>query len=199
MMIAETILRSDFELAQASAAGDEAAFERLYRAHVRKVYAICLRMLGNPTEAEDVTQDVFIRVYRKIRTFRGTSAFSTWLYRLTVNSVLMYVRNKRRNYREQSTHDEALEGSAQGWAHPRRYDLPLIDRLALEQAIAQLPDGYRRVLVLHDVEGFEHEEISRMLSIAVGTSKSQLHKARERLRQLLLAKGRVKQPGPTKS
>ena len=189
---------TDFELARAAAAGDQLAFEKLYQQHHRKVYSLCLRMLGNQTDAEDVTQDVFIQVYRKINTFQGESAFTTWLYRLTVNSVLMYLRKKSRKHREESTEDEMLQNWAESRALSHRHEISMIDRIALEQAIAQLPTGYRHVLVLHDLEGFEHEEIGRMLGIAVGTSKSQLHKARMKLRKLLLAKRRAKQPVATR-
>jgi RNA polymerase sigma-70 factor (ECF subfamily) len=198
MIAAEIMPISDFELAQA-AADDETAFERLYRAHARKVYSLCLRMLGNQTDAEDVTQDVFVRVYRKINTFQGESAFTTWLYRLAVNSALMFLRKKSRKHREESTDGEALRSLAEDHVLPRQHEVPMIDRIALEQAIAKLPTGYRTVLVLHDVEGFEHEEIGQMLGIAVGTSKSQLHKARMKLRKLLLAKRRAKQPMLTKT
>ncbi|MBI3950078.1 MAG: sigma-70 family RNA polymerase sigma factor [Acidobacteria bacterium] len=187
----EAATLTDFQLARAAAAGDQAAFETLYRRHYRRVYSICLRMLRNQTEAEDATQDVFVQVYRKISTFHGDSAFTTWLYSLVVNTVLMYLRNKRRKYREQPTDDEALQGLAPHRALWHQHEIPLIDRLALEQAIARLPAGYRTVFVLHDVEGFGHEEISQILGISAGTSKSQLHKARIRLRELLLAKRRV--------
>ena len=190
---------TDFQLARAAAAGDQSAFEALYQQHHRKVYSLCLRMLANQTDAEDVTQEVFVQVYRKISTFQGESAFTTWLYRLTVNSVLMYLRKKRRRQWEQPADDEVLQSLAEESALPRQHEISIIDRIALEQAIAQLPTGYRTVLVLHDVEGFEHEEIGQMLGITAGTSKSQLHKARMRMRKLLLAKRRVTQPVPTKA
>ena len=179
----ENMQRLDLELARKAAGGDESAFEKLYRRHFRRVYAICLRMTGNPAEAEDLTQDVFTNLFRKIGQFRGMSAFTTWLHRFTVNQVLMYFR-KRKSRPEFTTEEgETPVQIVQGTANPDR--MPIIDRLAIEQAIAQLPPGYRQIFVLHDVEGYEHEEIAQMLGIAVGTSKSQLHKARLKLRSLI--------------
>lgn len=194
MIMEATIPLTDFELAQASAAGDEMAFETIYRTHFRRVYSLCLRMLGNPTDAEDVTQDVFIQLYRKIGSFQGDSALSTWLYRMTVNTVLMYLRHKQRKHKEQAVEDESLQSLAEVDQFKHRDEVSLTDRIALERAIAQLPAGYRSVLVLHDIEGYEHEEIGQMLGISVGTSKSQLHKARLKLRKLILGKRREKQP-----
>ncbi len=174
---------TDFELAQQSAAGDIEAFEELYRRHFRRVYALCLRMMGNPTEAEDLTQEVFTNLYKKIGSFRGDSAFTTWLHRMTVNQVLMHFR-KRSTRSERTTEEgETPVQIVLGTENPNR--MPIIDRIALEKAIAELPPGYRTVFVLHDVEGHEHEEIASMLGIAAGTSKSQLHKARLKLRNLL--------------
>ncbi len=176
---------SDLKLARASAAGDETAFERIYQEHARKVYSLCLRMLRNPTEAEDVTQEVFLQLYRKIGTFQGASTLSTWLHRLTVNTVLMYIRHKQRKAREEFVENELLQMSIDSRQFERRDESSHIDRIALERAIAQLPTGYRHVLVLHDVEGYEHSEIAERLGIHVGTSKSQLHKARMKLREVL--------------
>ncbi|MGH9901451.1 MAG: RNA polymerase sigma factor [Pyrinomonadaceae bacterium] len=173
----------DFELAQKAAGGDAGAFETLYRRHFRRVYALCLRMLGNPTEAEDLTQEVFTHLYRKIGSFRGESAFTTWLHRLTVNQVLMHFR--KRNVRLEHTTEEGETPIqiVKGTENPDR--MPVIDRIALERAVAELPPGYRAAFILHDVEGYGHEEIAEMLGIAEGTSKSQLHKARMKLRELL--------------
>lgn len=179
-MTSRTSALTDLELAQASAAGEISAFDELYRRHQRKVYGLCLRMLGNVPDAEDVTQEVFIQLYRKSGTFRGTASLSTWLYRLTVNTVLMHLRTNRRKHREQPAEDEELE-QVEGWSP----DGSVIDRIDLERAIRRLPPGYRAVFLLHDVEGYEHEEIADILGIAVGTTKSQLHKARLRLRKLL--------------
>lgn len=174
---------TDLELARASAAGDVAAFERLYHLYNRRVFSICLRMLGNATEAEDLTQDVFVQLFRKIGSFRGDSAFTTWLHRMTVNQVLMHFRKKGVRY-ESTTDDGELPILIQaGTERPSK--MPIIDNIALERAVAELPPGYRTVFVLHDVEGYEHEEIARQLGCTVGTSKSQLHKARLRIRSLL--------------
>lgn len=177
---------SDEALVRAAVAGDSKAFEKLYQQHYRRVYSICMRMLGNAALAEDLTQDVFLLVYRKIGTFRGDSAFTTWLHRLTVNQVLMYWR-KRGVKLEQTADDDSLASVADTQLQDTRR-VSLIDRLALERAIGELPPGYRTVFVLHDVEGYQHEEIAEMLGVTMGTSKSQLHKARMRLRELLSRK-----------
>ncbi|GBC76892.1 ECF RNA polymerase sigma factor SigE [bacterium HR08] len=182
-MTAYRDMLTDVELAQASAAGDVSAFEELYRRHRRKVYSLCLRMLGNVPDAEDLTQEVFLQLYRKIGTFKGTAALSTWLYRLTVNKVLMYVRTHRRKHREQLTEGEEI-AQREAMIRPRQNG-SLSDRIDLERAIRRLPPGYRAVFLLHDVEGYEHDEIARILGITVGTTKSQLHKARMKLRELL--------------
>jgi RNA polymerase sigma-70 factor (ECF subfamily) len=174
---------SDYELAQQAARGDMRAFEQLYERHNRRVYSLCLRMTGNTSEAEDLMQEVFIQLFRKIGSFRGESAFTTWLHRLTVNQVLMHFR-KRGVRLEQTTEDgETPVQIVMGTENPNA--MPIVDRIALDKAIEQLPPGYRTVFVLHDIEGHEHEEIARMLGCSVGTSKSQLHKARMRLRELL--------------
>jgi len=174
---------SDFELTQASASGDMGAFEQLYERHHRRVYSLCLRMIANATEAEDLTQDVFIQLFRKVGSFRGESAFSTWLHRLTVNHVLMHFRKK--GFRLEKTTEEGEIGEMQDLLLSASERPRFVDRIALDQAIAELPPGYRTVFVLHDVEGFEHEEVATLLGVSVGTSKSQLHKARMRLRDLL--------------
>ena len=172
--------------------GDPAGFEHLYRKHSRRVYALCLRMTGNSGEAEDLTQDAFLQVFRKIHTFRGESAFSTWMHRLTVNIVLM--RRRRKSYNELPLEEVASEESDERPKEIGVRDLVLagaIDRLVLERAIAQLPPGYQRTFLLHDVHGYEHNEIARLLKSSIGNSKSQLHKARARLRKLLLPADRL--------
>ena len=174
---------SDFELAKRAAGGDGRAFEELYRRHYRRVYALTLRMMGNPTEAEDMTQDVFLQLYNKIGMFRGESAFTTWLHRMTVNQVLMHFRKKSTRSELLTDEGETPVQIVKGTENPGT--MPVIDRISLEKALQQLPPGYRTVFVLHDVEGYEHYEISGMLGIAEGTSKSQLHKARLKLRQLI--------------
>src|ERR671915_229502 len=179
----ETPQTSDYELGQKAAQGDMAAFEELYQRHNRRVYSLCLRMTGNVSEAEDLAQEVFIQLFRKIGSFRGESAFTTWLHRLTVNQVLMHFR-KRGVKLEQTTDDgDTPVQIVKGTEDPNR--MPVVDRIAIDRAVGQLPPGYRTVFLLHDVEGHEHEEIARMLGCSVGTSKSQLHKARMKLRKLL--------------
>ncbi len=177
-------------------AGDGRAFEKLYSLHKRRVYSLCLRMLGNVAEAEDLTQEAFLQLHRKIGTFRGDSAFSTWLHRLSVNVVLMHLRKKGL---PQVSLEETLEPSQEDG--PRKdigtRDLMLsgsIDRVTLERAIENLPPGYRLVFVLHDVEGYEHNEIADMLDCSIGNSKSQLHKARMKLRDLLRSGQKAEQP-----
>ena len=159
------------------------AFEELYRRHYRRVYSLCLRMTQNVSEAEDLAQEAFVQLFRKIGSFRGESAFTTWLHRLTVNQVLMHFRKRSVRDEKTTAEGETPDQTVMGTENPNR--MPVVDRIALDNAIAQLPPGYRTVFVLHDVEGYEHEEIGRMLGCAVGTSKSQLHKARMKLRNLL--------------
>ncbi len=174
---------TDYELAQASAGGDMRSFELLYERHSRRVYSLCLRMTQNPAEAEDLSQEVFIQLFRKLGSFRGESAFTTWLHRLTVNQVLMHFRRKGVRLEQTTDDGDTPVQIVSGTEDPSR--MPVVDRIALDKAIGQLPPGYRSVFVLHDVEGHEHEEIARMLGCSVGTSKSQLHKARMKLRGLL--------------
>ncbi|MFL6375779.1 MAG: RNA polymerase sigma factor [Pyrinomonadaceae bacterium] len=174
----------DFELCQRAAAGDLSAFELVYEKYHRRTYSLCLRMTASQTEAEDLTQEVFIQLFRKIGSFRGDSAFSTWLHRLTVNQVLMHFRRRSVKNEKTTEEGEMPEQAVTGSANPNR--MAVVDRIALKNAISQLPKGYRTVFVLHDVEGFEHEEVARIMGISVGTSKSQLHKARLKLRGLLL-------------
>lgn len=175
------------EIIRLAQGGDAAAFEHLYKLHSRRIYSLCLRMTGNPTLAEDLTQDVFIQVFRKIQTFRAESAFSTWLYRLTVNIVLMRRRIK-------TLKETSLEGGSETEGdEPRSREIGrldqhlggVVDRLNLKRALRQLPRGYRQIFVLHDVMGYEHHEIAEALGCSIGNSKSQLHKARIRLRTIL--------------
>jgi RNA polymerase sigma-70 factor (ECF subfamily) len=168
-------------------AGDHLAFAQLYSQHKRRIYSLCLRMVGNIAEAEDLTQEAFLQLHRKIATFRGDSAFSTWLHRLAINVVLMQLRKKGLSL---ISLDEAMEPAVE--ERPGRSfgepDLTLsgaIDRLALQKAIDDLPAGYRLIFVLHDIEGYEHNEIAAMLECSIGNSKSQLHKARLKLRTAL--------------
>jgi RNA polymerase sigma-70 factor (ECF subfamily) len=177
--------------------GDEAMFELLYRRHSRRVYAVCLRMLKDPAEAEELTQEAFLLLFRKIHTFRGESAFSTWLHRLAVNRVLMCLRRKTL---QAVSLDEPLD--ANETSGPPAIDLGCVDqvlegsldRINLERCIKRLPTGYRTIFLLHDVQGYKHQEIAEILGRSVGDSKSQLHKARGQLRSMLheleRAKGR---------
>jgi RNA polymerase sigma-70 factor (ECF subfamily) len=176
---------SDIQLAQK---GDAAAFERLYRVQCGRVYGLCLRMVGNEAEAQELTQEAFLQVFRKIQTFRGESAFSTWLHRLAVNVVLMRLRRKKP---EEVSLDPAAGQDQEFERTPMEIgtrDLRLAglaDRISLQRAIAQLPPGYKQILVLHDVQGYAHKEIAALLGCSSGNSKSQLHKARMRVRKLL--------------
>lgn len=174
---------ADLHLCKLAADGNLAAFEMLYQRYNRRTFSLCLRMTNNQTEAEDLTQEVFIQLFRKIGSFRGDSAFSTWLHRLTVNQVLMHFRRRSVKNEKVSESGEMPDQIVTGTANPNK--MPVVDRLALNKAIEQLPPGYKKVFLLHDVEGYEHEEIARMLKLSVGTSKSQLHKARLKLRGLL--------------
>ncbi|HEX9961236.1 MAG TPA: RNA polymerase sigma factor, partial [Pyrinomonadaceae bacterium] len=174
---------SDLILTQSAARGDMKAFEEIYNRHHRRVYSLCLRMLQNTAEAEDLTQEVFIQLYRKIGSFRGDSAFTTWLHRLTVNQVLMHFRKRTVKFEKTTEEGETPVQIVPGTENSGK--MPIVDKIALENAIAQLPTGYKNVFVLHDVEGYEHEEVAKILGCSVGTSKSQLHKARLKMRKLL--------------
>ena len=181
---------NEFDEAQAierAKQGDADAFQALYDRHKRRVYSLCLRMTANTAEAEDLAQEAFLQLYRKIATFRGESAFSTWLHRLSVNVVLMHLRKK-------SLPLVSLEETTQGGedeSPPKDFgaeDLALagsIDRLQLQKAVDDLPPGYRTIFVLHDVQGYEHNEIATLVGCSIGNSKSQLHKARMKLRDML--------------
>ena len=167
--------------------GDHQAFAQLSSLHKRRIYSLCLRMVGNTAEAEDLTQEAFLQLHRKIATFRGDSAFSTWMHRLAINVVLMHLRRKGLAL---ISLDEAMdpapeEGPGRSFGSPDLNLTGAIDRLALERAVTDLPAGYRLIFVLHDIEGYEHNEIASMLDCSIGNSKSQLHKARLKLRDTL--------------
>jgi RNA polymerase sigma-70 factor (ECF subfamily) len=167
------------QLIRAAQAGDLAAFEALYRSTVGLIHALCLRMAGNAALAEELTQDVFVRAWRKLPSFRGESAFATWLTRLAVNVVLTERRDRgRRDARLALSDDLDSLAPAVPAGHPGA-------ALDLEKAIAGLPDQARRIFVLHDVEGWGHAEIARLTGLAVGTCKSHLHRARALLREVL--------------
>lgn len=170
---------AEAELIARAQARDAAAFERLYRLHVRRVYAVCLRMVANVPRAEEMTQKAFICVWEKLPLFRGESAFSSWLHRVAVNTVLGDIRaEQRRTKRVFGTEDPAVFETAPTAPTPGT-------RLDLEAAIAKLPTQARAVFVLHDVEGWQHDEIARELGVAVGTTKAQLHRARKLLQEAL--------------
>jgi RNA polymerase sigma-70 factor, ECF subfamily len=174
---------ADLELARRCREGDAGAFEELYRAHATRLYTLLARMAGSAEEAEDLLQDVFLSAHRKLGGFRGDSALGTWLYRMAVNHCLDYLRGRRARMARATTSlddDDAAEPAAATPLVPTA-----VSRIDLERAIAQLPDGCRTVFVLHDVEGFEHHEIGQLLGISEGTSKSQVHKARLKLRAML--------------
>ena len=177
---------SEAEAIERAKQGDAEAFEALYNLHKRRVYSLCLRMTANTAAAEDLTQEAFLQLFRKIGTFRGESAFSTWLHRMSVNVVLMQLRKKGLPLvsleetmeteedaprKELGAEDSRLAGS--------------VDRMQLQRSIAALPPGYRMIFLLHDVEGYEHNEIAEMVGCSIGNSKSQLHKARMKLREIL--------------
>ena len=176
-----TIDQGSTDVARA-ASGDRRAFEQVYRAHLQHVYSLCVRMTGDRTRAEELTQDVFVRAWEKLSTFRGESAFSTWLHRLTVNVVLNERRVDGRDRGRMVSTDEAEEHDAPATSSAQ----PLhAEKMDLERAMAKLPRGARQVFVLHDVEGFTHEEIGTMLGVTAGGCKAQLHRARLLLREAL--------------
>jgi RNA polymerase sigma-70 factor, ECF subfamily len=183
-------METDLELVKRAQHGDSEAFAALFHAHKGRVYSICMRMTNNTAQAEDLTQDAFLQVFRKLSTFKGNSALSTWLYRIAVNTVLMHFRKKalkqisldepssqdaKQVRREYGSRDGRLSGS--------------VDRITLTRAIKDLPAGYRKIFLLHEVEGYEHQEIAKLLDCSVGNSKSQLHKAKLRIREFLAAPG----------
>ncbi len=167
--------------------GDPAGFEFLYHAHKRRVYNLCLRLAGNQAVAEELMQESFLLVFRRINTFRGDSAFTTWLHRVTMNVAFMYIRQQRSRLTPQVSLEETGPDDSL-YERVGADDSVLsqsIDRITLENAIRELPPGYRIVLVLHDIEGYEHQEIADLLNCSIGNTKSQLHKARLKLRGLL--------------
>ena len=184
--------QDDGKLTEAEAIGQAqqgvaSAFEYLYKAHCRRVYSVCLRIIKNSAEAEDLTQQVFLQLFRKISTFRGESGFSTWLYRVTVNIVFMHMRRKKPPEllaEDLQGHTSNGESSGEhGFSDTSMFGA--IERLNLMRAIRKLPSGYKQVFLMHDVIGYQHSEIAGLLGCSTGSSKSQLHKARKRLRRML--------------
>ena len=160
------------------------AFEELYKRHGSRVYTVAYRMTGSAADAEDLVQDVFLQVFRRLNSFRGEAAFGTWIHRISVNACLDYARSKQGRRQRATDSVDDLDALGAPGQRPWRADSAL-DRLDLERAVAQLPPSYRRAFLLHDVEGLEHHEVGAALGIAEGTSKSLLHKARTRLRAVL--------------
>ena len=192
--MASTAVSIQYEAGVETALGGEgmSGFEELYLKHRRRVYSICLRMMANVAEAEDLTQEIFIVLHRKLGSFRGEAAFTTWLHRLAVNQVLMYFR--RRSTRRRQPADFVEMSDLVDGATLSSKVVPIIDRIAIDEALGRLAPGYRAVFVVCDIEGYNHEEAAKLLSCSVGTTKSQLHKARMRLRQLLMSDNYEPQP-----
>ena len=184
---------TNFDVVKRAQQGDADAFAALFHAHKARIYSLCLRMTSNTAEAEDLTQDAFLQVFRKLPTFRGDSALSTWLYRIAVNTVLMHFRRKTLR---QFSLDQPYE--QEGKLVRREYGgrdgrlASSVDRISLTQAIKELPDGYRTIFLLHEVDGYEHREIAELLECSVGNSKSQLHKAKLRIREFLSSTRQVR-------
>lgn len=174
--------KSDYELTQAIANGGISSIGDLYERHRPQVYAVCLQMTKNISEAEDLTQEIFVDLLRKIGSFRGDSQFSTWLYRVTINHVLMHFRrSSRRRERFPRLSEECVTLVKANVS----FGIQVLDRIAIDDALAKLPSGSRSVFLKFDMEGYKHEEIAGILGCSVGNSKSQLHKARRKLRKLL--------------
>jgi RNA polymerase sigma-70 factor, ECF subfamily len=189
---------SEHSLVQRAQCGDEQAFARLFNTYKKRVYSVCLSMTKDIAEAEDLTQEAFLQVFRSVGSFRGDSAFSTWLYRVAVNTVLMKLR--RRKSPPVLSLDEPVSPESPslrrdvGKADPQLSGA--IDRIALRRAMRELPEGCRRIFALHEVEGYQHHEIAQMLDCSVGNSKSQLHKAKMKMRDLLFPKRRLLRRSP---
>lgn len=179
---------SEAEVIRRAQNGDAEAFAALFHTHKTRVYSLCLRMTKNTAEAEDLTQEAFLHVFRKLAAFRSNSALSTWLYRVTVNTVLMHFRKKSLCQVSLERPDRSEQGGKPTTREFPSTDVRLagcVDRIALNRALAELPEGYRQIFVLHEVAGYEHREIAEWLGCSVGNSKSQLHKARQRIREFL--------------
>lgn len=179
----------DSDLIKRAQHGDADAFAALFHAHKSRIYSLCLRMTNNTAEAEDLTQDAFMQVFRKLASFRGDSALSTWLYRIAVNTVLMHFRKKslcQVSLDAPYNGDDGASNVRREYGTQDNHLAGCVDRVALTHALKELPNGYRTIFLLHEVEGYEHQEIAEILGCSVGNSKSQLHKAKLRIRELLL-------------
>jgi RNA polymerase sigma-70 factor, ECF subfamily len=183
---------ADLEIAERARKGDSEAFAELFHAHKARIYSICLRMTNNAAQAEDLTQDAFLQVFRKLSTFKGNAALTTWLHRIAVNTVLMHFRKKtlkQISLDEPSSYDATTLRREYGRRDGRLSGS--VDRITLSRAIGDLPTGYRTIFLLHEVNGYEHQEIATMLDCSVGNSKSQLHKAKSRIRESLGKAGKT--------
>jgi RNA polymerase sigma-70 factor (ECF subfamily) len=193
--------RPELSLVQRAQRGDEEAFSILFQTHKKRVYSVCLLMTKDVAEAEDLTQEAFLQVFRSVGSFRGDSAFSTWLYRVAVNTVLMKLR--RRKAPPAISLDEPV--SADSPTLKRDFGQPdlrlsgVVDRIALRRAIGELPEGCRKIFALHEVEGYQHHEIAELLNCSIGNSKSQLHKAKLKMRDLLFPKRKAARRKPLRS
>ncbi len=179
----------DAALIKRAQLGDSDAFAALFHAHKARIYSLCLRMTNNTAEAEDLTQEAFMQVFRKLASFRGDSALSTWLHRIAVNTVLMYFRKKslcQVSLDAPRNSDEGANNIRREYGAQDDQLVGCVDRVALARALKELPHGYRTIFLLHEVEGYEHQEIAELFGCSVGNSKSQLHKAKLRIRQLLI-------------
>lgn len=172
----------DLALVERCRSGDLAAFEELYRAHAGKLFSVACRMVGNPADAEDLLQEIFLSAHRKLDGFRGDSALGTWLYRLATNHCLDHLRSRAARMNQVTDALDEEPGPMAG----RSLAEQTVTKMDIERALARLPEGCRAAFVLHDVQGLEHREVAEVLGVAEGTSKSQVHKARQRLRALLL-------------
>ncbi len=184
---------SERNLVRRAQRGDQEAFATLFQLHKKRVYSVCLQMTKDVADAEDLTQEAFLQVFRCLNSFRGDSAFSTWLYRVAVNTVLMKLR--RRKATQVISLDEPISSESPsltrdvGKADPSLSGV--VDRIALRRAIDELPEGCRQIFDLHEVEGYQHHEIAELLECSIGNSKSQLHKAKMKMRDLLFPKRRI--------
>jgi len=182
----------ELSLVQRAQQGDEEAFATLFQLHKKRVYSVCLLMTKDVAEAEDLTQEAFLQVFRSVGTFRGDAAFSTWLYRVAVNTVLMKLRRRKSppvlSFDEPVSSDSPSLRRDFGKSDPHLSGA--IDRIALRRAIQELPEGCRKIFALHEVEGYQHHEIAQLLHCSIGNSKSQLHKAKLKMRDLLFPKRR---------
>jgi RNA polymerase sigma-70 factor (ECF subfamily) len=189
----ETNRDDERSLVQRAQSGDEQAFATLFQSHKKRVYSVCLLMTKDVADAEDLTQEAFLQVFRSVGSFRGDSAFSTWLYGVAVNTVLMKLRRRKAppilSLDEPVSSDSPSLRRDVGKADPSLFGA--VDRIALRRAMQDLPEGCRKIFALHEVEGYQHHEIAKMLDCSVGNSKSQLHKAKMKMRDLLFPKRRI--------